>query len=117
MYVPSAFAEQRIEVLHDFMDQNDFATLVSNGPAGVVATHLPVLMKRDRGGRGALQLHFARQNDHWQQVAAEREVLTIFHGPHGYISPAWYETKIAVPTWNYIAVHAYGTPMMLNDDE
>jgi transcriptional regulator len=59
----------------------------------------------------------ARGNPQWQHFAEGREVLAIFHGPHGYISPSWYETTPAVPTWNYAAVHAYGVPAIINDHD
>jgi transcriptional regulator len=58
----------------------------------------------------------ARANPQWQHFANGQEVLTVFHGPHSYISPSWYETELAVPTWNYVAVHAYGSPQLIEDE-
>jgi transcriptional regulator len=120
MYVPSAFAENRLDVLHRFMREHAFATLVTNAGSvdgGPQVSHLPMLLLPSRGKLGALQLHFARPNEHWKALAeGKRSALAIFHGPHGYISPAWYASPQAVPTWNYTVVHARGTPRLLHDD-
>ncbi len=98
------------------LHEHSFATLVSHGDAGLFASHLPMLFWPERGPHGVLAGHLARANPHWQQFGADREVLAIFQGPHAFISPGWYQTKLAVPTWNYVAVHAYGTPRLLTDD-
>ena len=120
MYVPDAFAENRIEVLHRFMREHAFAMLVTNAgdvAGGPQASHLPMLLIGSRGKFGTLQMHFARPNEHWKALAdGKRSALAIFTGPHGYISPAWYASPQAVPTWNYALVHARGTPRMLRDD-
>lgn len=73
----------------------------------MAGSHLPLLIDREAGPRGTLLGHFARANPQWRH-AAGREVLVVFTGPHAYISPQWYEAERVVPTWNYIAVHAYG---------
>ncbi len=117
MYIPSAFAEQRLDVLHAFLASQPFATLVTHGRHGLIASHVPVVLLPTRGELGTLQLHLARPNPQGDDLAAGAEALTIFSGPHGYISPTWYATTIAVPTWNYIAVHAYGTAREMNDAE
>ena len=118
MYVPSAFVEDRPSVLHAFMKRYDFATLVTAGADGPAASHVPVLLLPDRGRLGMLQAHFARQNEHWRAFAeGAGSVLAIFHGPHGYVSPTWYATRQAVPTWNYVVVHARGTPRLLTDEQ
>ena len=109
MYVPAAFREDRIEVLHALMREHSFATVVSNGESGLVATHLPILLDAGRGPRGTLVGHMARANPHWQSFREDVEILIIFQGPHAYISPSWYTTSLAVPTWNYAAIHAYGS--------
>ena len=87
MYVPSAFAEERLDVLHEFVAQHDFATLVTGAGGELVASHLPMLLLPTRGRYGTLQTHLARQNEHWRTLAAGEKVLAIFQGPHGYISP------------------------------
>ena len=121
MYVPSSFAEHDLPTLHAFLEANPLAALVTaSGPAGLFATHLPLVLDRDNGPLGTLVGHFARANPHSGFVAAgPTEALVIFAGPDAYITPDWYRTKQetgrVVPTWNYVAVHAYGT-LRLRDD-
>jgi len=117
MYIPTPFREERLAVLHDIMQANSFATLVTNGAEGIVATHLPLLLDASRGPHGTLVGHVARENHHWQALEDPGETLAIFQGPHAYISPSWYTTPLAVPTWNYVAVHAYGHPKVIADGE
>lgn len=107
-----------------FIEANSFATLVTAGGEAqnqLFATHLPLLFNRTRGEWGALAGHVALGNEQWKHLrdmqARGGEAMAIFHGPHAYISPSWYETELAVPTWNYVAVHAYGTPRLLDDAE
>ncbi len=110
MYIPSSFAERNVSKLHDFVTANSFATLVSansprsNNGGEPQASHLPLLCDRTFGPLGQLVGHMATANPHWRQLDGEK-VLAIFAGPHAYISPTWYETDNAVPTWNYVAVH------------
>ncbi len=107
MYVPAAFAEADTAKLHDFMRRQSFAVLTSNGGGGLVASHLPLLLDREAGPRGHLLGHMARANPQWRGV--EGEAMAVFSGPHAYVSPSWYEEEGTVPTWNYVAVHAYGS--------
>ena len=107
MYVPAAFAETETAKLHGFIERNSFAVLTSIGEGGLIASHLPLLIDPDAGPHGHLLGHMARANPQWRGVRGE--VLVVFHGPHAYISPAWYGEPGTVPTWNYVAVHAYGT--------
>lgn len=107
MYVPTAFDEPDKATLHEFMRRHSFATLVTRGGEGLVASHLPLVLEPGGGPNGVLFGHMARANPQWRSV--EGETLAIFHGPHTYISPAWYEEAGTVPTWNYVVVHAYGT--------
>lgn len=115
MYVPSAFAEERLDVLHDFVSTHDFATLVTNAGGEMVASHLPMLLLPTRGRFGTLQTHLARQNEQWRALESGGKVLAIFQGPHGYVSPRWYAQPVSVPTWNYVVVHAQGTPRMMEE--
>ena len=115
MYIPDAFAETRPEVLHELIRQFSFATLVSADADGIVATHLPLLLDESRGPQGALLGHVARANPHRQRLSPDQDVLAIFQGPHAYVSPSWYTTAPAVPTWNYAAVHCYGRPRIIDD--
>jgi transcriptional regulator len=114
MYVPPDFAAGDVAVLHEVMDANSFATIVSSGKQGLMASHVPVLIDRDRGPNGVIVAHVARANPHWQDLA-EGEAMVVFQGPHGYVSPRWYATPRLVPTWNYVAVHAYGRPRLVFD--
>ena len=86
----------------------------TNLEPSLTATHLPLLVK-DEGEHGVIEGHFARANRHWQALAG-RETLVIFHGPHSYVSPSLYAEPLSVPTWNYIAVHAYGTLALIEGD-
>src|SRR5438105_15403048 len=95
------------------MRDQSFATLVSQHDGAPVATHLPLLLRDDPPPWGTLVGHMARANPQWQGFAGGEEVLAIFQGPHAYVSPSWYETAPAVPTWNYVAVHAYGVPRLI----
>lgn len=121
MYNPRAFREERIEVLHAAMRGLGACTLVSQGPEGLLATHLPIELDPAPAPWGTLRCHLARANPHWQALGPEREVLAIFQGPQGYVSPGWYATKRetgkAVPTWNYVAIHARGTARTYDDPE
>lgn len=116
MYTPKSFAVTDPAVLHDFMQTNNFAALVSqDAEGGLVATHLPLMLHPERGEHGTLIGHMARANSQWKHLSPEREVLVIFQGPHTYISASWYEQTLNVSTWNYAVVHAYGTPRLIED--
>lgn len=114
MYIPPANLQTDPEVIHAFMAQHSFATLVTSHEGAPWATHLPFLHRAGNGGNGVLISHMARANPQWRTFA-DQEALVIFSGPHAYISPTWYVTQPSVPTWNYAAVHAYGRPRLLED--
>lgn len=111
MYIPSHFRVDDLDRLVDFMRAYSFATLVSVLDGVPFATHLPLTVKVDNGAV-TLTGHMAKQNPHWQAFGLS-ESLAIFGGPHAYVSPSLYEPGDHVPTWNYIAVHAYGSPRSL----
>lgn len=115
MYVPQHFREERLDVLHRIVEENSFATVISPSPDGIVATHIPVLLDRSAGRFGTLRAHVARANPHWRHMTSGTETLVVFRGPHAYVSPSWYASGGRVPTWNYVAVHAYGVPRILDD--
>ncbi len=110
MYSPPQFAEDRPERLTDFMVTHPFAALVTTGPDGLFATHLPLLFDPDPAPYGTLNGHVAKANPQWRHL--DGPALAIFSGPAAYVSPGWYatkrETSRVVPTWNYVAVHAAG---------
>jgi len=108
MYIPNAFREDDLDKLVGFMRVHSFATLVSVLDGSPFASHVPLLVRR-QGSIIQLIGHLAKPNPQWKAFGGG-ESLAIFSGPHAYISPSLYETRESVPTWNYIAVHAYGTP-------
>ncbi|MFT8310506.1 MAG: FMN-binding negative transcriptional regulator [Sporolactobacillus sp.] len=111
MYRPKHFAMTDENAMFSVVEKNSFATLISVQEGAPCATHLPLILDRKAG---VLYGHFARANTQWKSIAAQ-EALAIFHGPHCYISPSWYETEQAVPTWNYVAVHVYGKVEIISD--
>jgi transcriptional regulator len=114
MYLPAAFAEPDLTRLHDFIEQNSFGLLVSQVDGLPFATHLPFLLDRTAGAQGCLVGHMARANPQWEQIRGQT-ALAVFSGPHAYISPTWYEAEHVVPTWNYVAVHASGPVLIIED--
>lgn len=114
MYVPAAFRESDTRKQFDLIERNSFGLLVSALDQEPFATHLPILLDRTAAPNGRLIGHMARANPQWRQAEAQT-VLAIFYGPHAYISPTWYEAENVVPTWNYVAVHAYGTFRAIHD--
>jgi transcriptional regulator len=115
MYVPPAFVESDLTKLHGFIETNSFGLLVSQVDGLPFASRLPFLLERQSGTQGTLIGHLARANPQWAEANGQ-SALAIFFGPHAYISPTWYETEQVVPTWNYVAVHAYGRFQMVQDE-
>jgi transcriptional regulator len=115
MYIPASFVQPDISKLHEFMHLYSFAALTSLGENGLLTSHLPLLFDAAAGPSGCLRGHMARANPHWREVRGE--VLAVFSGPHVYVSPSWYEEPGTVPTWNYVAVHAYGAFHVVEDRE
>jgi transcriptional regulator len=119
MYIPAAFQQHNLVQLHGLMRQAPLATLVSHSSVGLQASHLPLLLVADEGEHGTLYGHFARANGQWQAFAEDAQALAIFTGADAYVSPSSYPSKAehgkAVPTWNYLSVHAQG-PLELFDE-
>ena len=115
MYIPEMFAETDRGKLFDFTERHSFGLLVSPVDGVPFATHMPFLVERDAGPHGTLVGHVARANPHWKDAAGQTG-LAIFSGPHVYVSPTWYESEHVVPTWNYTAVHVYGTMRTVEDE-
>ena len=112
MYIPNAFKIAEREPLLAYMRQYNFAALISVIENSPFASHLPLVVE-EAGETIRLKGHFAKANPHWRAHEQGGEALVIFQGPHAYIAPAQYETSEAVPTWNYVAVHAYGELRLL----
>src|SRR5665213_14793 len=106
LYIPKAHLVEDRAFLHDFMDEFAFVDLITTTPLRV--THIPVLLDRAAGRFGTIHGHISRQNVQAKAFDGHHEAVIVFHGPQGYISPAWYETKQAVPTWNFAVAHATG---------
>jgi transcriptional regulator len=119
MYLPSHFAIAQPHALHHILRDHPLGILVTHTAQGLDANHLPFEFDPARGPLGTLTGHVARANPVWQQCADGAEVLVIFRGAEGYISPNWYPSKHAthrqVPTWNYAVVHAHGR-ITVHDD-
>ncbi|CAN5118435.1 FMN-binding negative transcriptional regulator [soil metagenome] len=95
--------------------ENPWATIISNTAAGLVASHYPVVLEEDAEGISIVS-HVGRPDERLHELG-EHEILVIIQGPHGYISPSWYGDVPAVPTWNHVTAHLYGTPEILSDAE
>lgn len=117
LYVPPHFRVEDRDVLYAFMEQHAFATLVTSGPAGMHVSHIPFLLERGDGGAIRLLGHVARGNEQWKALEEAQHLTAIFQGPHAYISPTWYASHPAVPTWNYAVVHAHGRARLMDEAE
>ena len=120
MYIPPHFAETREAELHRIIRAYPLGILITGGPDGLDANHIPFELDASSSPHGTLRGHVARANPVWQQASSGSEVLVAFRGADGYISPNWYPSKHEshrqVPTWNYEVVHAHGT-LTIHDDE
>jgi transcriptional regulator len=112
MYIPAVNRVPDRESINAFIHAHSFGTLITNAGEKIVASHLPVLFDEKTN---VLRSHMARANEQWKHFAGTNEVLCIFHGPHAYISPSWYEQQHTVPTWNYAVVHVYGKPALVGE--
>ncbi|KQT43585.1 MULTISPECIES: FMN-binding negative transcriptional regulator [unclassified Methylophilus] len=121
MYVPQHFSEPNIDALHALMRAYPLSTLVLMSEDGLNANHIPLYLDTANGKHGTLSGHIARANPLWKDLAANHQVLAIFHGPDAYVTPSWYASKaktgMVVPTWNYVAVHAHGRAKMIENKE
>ncbi|HEV7305963.1 FMN-binding negative transcriptional regulator [Ensifer sp.] len=119
MYTPPAFKEEALSVLHDIIDAASLSTLVTATAEGLLATPLPLLLDRSEGPNGTLYGHIARANPQGA-MSVIGKAMAIFAGADAYVSPSWYASKRehgkVVPTWNYVAVHAYGEPEFFTDE-
>jgi len=115
VYIPEDNRVENGNAALAFMRANPFAVLVSSTADGRFATHTPILAIEVEG-RLHLRAHMAKANPHWQYINGYPESLVIFHGPHAYISPTLYDARDSVPTWNYAAVHVYGTGTIVTEE-
>jgi transcriptional regulator len=119
MYQPPHFREDRLDVQHRLIVTHPLGLLISAGPGGLQANHVPFLIDAAASEHGTLRAHLARANPQIAELANVTECLAVFQGPQQYISPSLYPTKQetgkVVPTWNYITVHAWGRPQVMDD--
>jgi transcriptional regulator len=116
MYIPAYFSEADGERVASIIDQYGFATLISEGDGNMHITHAPLMLDRTKGPQGTLVGHVARANPHVGALKEGGAATALFHGPHGYVSPTWYEAP-GVPTWNYAAIHVHGTVRVIEEPE
>ena len=114
MYVQPSFGETDPERLLALAARYPFATVITPGADELWVSHVPLLVRR-RAGAVVLAGHLARANAHWEAMEPAPPTTAIFHGPHAYVSPTWYATSPAVPTWNYVVVHAAGRARVHHD--
>ena len=121
MYCPAAFRQDDLPSLHAQIQSSGLAIVTSTGAQGLQASHLPLLLEPGEGEFGTLYGHFARANGHWRDLADGAEALVVFSGADAYVHPGWYPAKAehgkVVPTWNYIAVHAWGQAEVFDEPE
>ncbi len=108
MYIPHRYKNDNLDEVRGFIHQNSFGLLISQGGTRLTATHIPLGLDKNENGKDILAGHISRGNPQWKNFADQSQVLAVFSGPHAYISSSWYDHE-NVPTWNYIAVHVYGT--------
>jgi transcriptional regulator len=114
MYIPLLFRESDPAYIKGFLQSHGFATLVSCDQGRPIATHLLLETQGADDSQLVLSGHMSRENPQWRTFDPANEVLAIFPGPHSYVSAAWYSVPSA-PTWNYISVHVYGRPRLIED--
>jgi transcriptional regulator len=120
MYTPPAFREDDPAELRRIIRETRLSTLVTATAEGLIATPLPLILDENEGEHGVLYGHVAKANSQWK-LPVSGEALVIFSGPDAYVTPSWYASKQehgkVVPTWNYVAVHAYGPVEFFEDED
>jgi len=116
MYTPAHYKNTERAELKNFIRENGFGILINQVDDKPWATHIPMELDTDAHGNDILVGHIAKANPQWRYFEANKQLLCIFNGPHSYVSSSWYKEE-EVPTWNYIAVHVYGSLTILNEEE
>jgi len=114
MYIPDLYKNENREAIVDFLQKNSFGILVNLTDGKLWATHIPMVLVLNDAGEEVLQGHISKENPQWKSFENDNKILAIFSGPHAYISSSWYDHE-NVPTWNYSAVHIYGTVKILEE--
>ncbi len=115
MYIPKYFKVTNFDEIREFVQMNSFGTLITTKKGKPIATHLPLQLMKEEDAY-YITGHMAYGNPQWRTFETCEDVLVTFQGPHAYISSSWYEQE-NVPTWNYQAVHVYGTAHILDEEE
>ena len=115
MYIPDLYKNENQAEITQFLLENSFGILVNRTNGKLWATHIPLELEQTKEGKSILFGHISKENPQWESFESDANVLAIFSGPHSYVSSSWYE-KENVPTWNYIAVHVYGTVKIIEGD-
>ncbi len=116
MYIPSKYKNEDLSEVTEFIRSNSFGILINQLNGKPWATHTPLELDKDKDGNDILVGHIAKANPQWKAFEANSDVLCIFNGPHTYVSSSWYKEE-EVPTWNYIAVHIYGSLTVMTESE
>ena len=116
MYIPSYYKNENIEEVRSFLIENSFGILINQNSGKLTGTHIPLELDTDKNGLDILTGHLSKANPQWKQFNDNEEILAIFTGPQSYVPSSWYD-KEDVPTWNYIAVHIYGTIKIIQGNE
>mgnify|MGYP001790902440 CR=1 FL=1 len=116
MYIPHFYKNENADEIREFIRQNSFGILINQLDGKPWATHIPLELEQGPKGKATLVGHIAKANPQWKAFKLNPKVLCIFNGPHAYVSSSWYKEE-EVPTWNYIAVHVYGTLQVLSEEE
>lgn len=115
MYIPERYKNDNLEEIKDFIQKNSFGILINQTEGKLFATHIPLELDKNENGKDILVGHISKENPQWKGFESSDKVLAIFSGPHSYISSSWYDFE-GVPTWNYIAVHIYGTVKIIEGE-
>ena len=115
MYIPEQYKNENPDEIREFLTKNSFGILVNQTDGKLWATHIPLELDVNQNGKEVLYGHISKENPQWESFASDNKILAIFSGPHTYISSSWYDHE-NVPTWNYIAVHVYGTVKVIEGD-
>lgn len=116
MFIPEHYQNNDIKDIHNFLKENSFGILINTIEGKPWGTHIPLELSKNSDNKDVLVGHIAKANLQSKNLVDGDEVLCIFNGPHSYISSSWYQHE-EVPTWNYIAVHVYGTVKIQTSEE
>lgn len=116
MYIPELYKNENPEEIRNFLKNNSFGILINQTEGKLWGTHIPLELETNLQEKEVLFGHISKENPQGNSFADHNEVLAIFNGPHSYISSSWYDHE-NVPTWNYIAVHVYGTIRIIDGEE